>query len=250
MHAKITNIKRMIGRYCPSSHNCCNDRNIRLLYQLCKHFICMSNIDTATGKEQRAFRLAEHLDRTLQLSDMYMCIRLITTNIYFLRIFCTSKLTHHILRKIYQYWSRSSGSCNVECLLDNTSQVLSVSHCHSIFRNASRNSYNIYFLKSIISDKMSCHLTSKTYKRYAVIICCCKSRHKICRARSACHKAYAHFSGRTCICIGLMDKSDLLSRENDLCIVLFVQFITDIDRTCPRITKERIYPFLSQCFYQ
>ena len=239
----------MVRRNSASSHNRCHYRNFCPIYNLCKYFSRTGDIHASAHKEQWFLCLSKHLDRALQLPDMNVCIRFITTNIYFLRIFITAQFSHHILRKVYQDRSRSSTSCNVEGFFNNSSKIFPVSYSYSIFCNASGNSYNINLLKCIISYEMSCHLPRKADKRYTVIIRSCKPCHKICCTRTAGHQADAYLPGRSCISIRFMYQGNLLPWKNNLCIILLIQFVTDINRTCTRISENSIYSFFLQCLY-
>ena len=239
----------MISRDGSAPHNRCHYRNFCPIYNLCKYFSRTGDIHASAHKEQRLLSLSEHLDRALQLPDMNVCIRFIATNIHFLRIFITAQFSHHILRKVYQHRSRSSTSRNIECFFYDSSKILSISNRHTILCNTSCNPYNINFLKSIISYEMSCHLPRKADKRYTVIIRSCKPCHKICCTRAAGHQADAYLPGRSCISIRFMYQGNLLPWKNNLCIILLIQFVTDINRTCTRISENSIYSFFLQCLY-
>lgn len=73
--------------------------------------------------------------------------------------------------------------------------IFPVSDRNTIFRNASGDSDNIYFLKRIISDQMSGYLPRKAYQWYTVVIGSCKTCHKIRCPRSACNQTHSCFSG-------------------------------------------------------
>ena len=178
-----------------------------------------------------------------------MGIRLISTDIHFIRILGTSQFSHYIFWKVDQYRSRSSCSCNIKCFFQDTSEVFPVSDRNTIFRNASGDSDNIYFLERIISDQMSGYLPRKAYQWYTVVIGSCKTCHKIRCPRSACNQTHSCFSGWSCISICLMYQCYFLSRKNYLRIILLIKFITDIDRTGSRIPENCIYLFFSQRFY-
>ena len=143
---------------------------------------------------------------------MYVCIRLISADVDFFRIFGASQLRHHIFRKIDQDRSRLSGSCNVERFFDDPSQIRTIPDSHAVFGNASRDPDNIHFLKRIVPDQMSRYLSGKTNKRDTVIIRGCKPRHQISCSRTAGHKAYADFPGRPCISVRFMNKRLLMTR--------------------------------------
>ena len=171
----------------------------------------------------------QHLYRTFQLSDMYTCIRFVSANVHALRIFRISKLSHHILRKVNDNRPRFPGSCNIESLFDNSSQIFSITNCYSVFADTSCNSDDIYFLKSIISNQISRHLSGKTYKRDTIIICGRDTCYKVRRTRTACHKTNTHFAGTPCISICCVYRCLLMPWQDNSCIVLFVEFITNIN---------------------
>ena len=181
---------------------------------------------------------------------MHICIWLIATDIDCIRIIRTSKFCHHIFWKIDQYRSRSSCSCNIKGFFNNSSKILSVSYNNTVFRNTACNSYNINLLECIISDQWSCYLTCKTYERYTVIIRCCKTCNKVCSSRSACNKTDTYLTRCSGISIRLMNQCLLMSWQNDPNIILLVQFITDINRTCSRIAENGIHAFFLQRSYK
>ena len=60
---------------------------------------------------------------------------------------------------------------------------------HSVFGDASCNSYNVDLLECVISNQMPRHLSCKTYKRHTVIVCRGKTGYQVRRSGSACYKA-------------------------------------------------------------
>ena len=114
--------------------------------------------------------------------------RFISPYIYILRIFFTSHRNLYIFWNINNYRPRSSGSRNIKSFLDNSSKILSLSDSYTIFTYAVCYTYDINFLKRIISHKIKRNLSCKTYKRNTVIVCRCDTCNKICRSRSTRHK--------------------------------------------------------------
>ena len=152
MHSDIPHIQRVIAWNCPLPHNCCYDRYIRFINQLCKVLICMGNIHTAPGKKQWTFCLSQHFDSTLQLTDMHCSIGLISPNIHLIRIICFSQLSHNILWKIDQHRTGSSACRYIKGFFDNTSQVFPSANRDTVFSDTAGDSHNIHLLKRIISD--------------------------------------------------------------------------------------------------
>ena len=250
VHSKIADKERVIGRNRTSSHNRCHHRNICDLSKFAKACIGSGNINTSARKEQRAFCFTEHLDCPLKLADMYTCARFIPTDIHSLRIFRTSQLCHHIFREIHKYRTRASCSCNIKRFFDDAPEILSPAYRHTVFGNTSCDSYNINFLKGIISDQSSGHLTGKAYQRNTVIVGCCKSCYQIRRTRAAGYKTYAYFPCRSRIGICRMNQCLFMSWKDHLCMVLLIKFIADIDRAGARISEHDLYSFFFQRFYQ
>ncbi len=174
---------------------------------------------------------------------MHLRIRPVSADINLLGVFRTSQFPHHILGKIDQYRPRPSRSGYIESFFNDPSQVLPVADRHPILRDTSGNSYDIYLLKRIIADQMSCHLSGEAHQRNTVIICRCKPRDKVRRPRSAGHQAHAHLSRRPGISIRFMHQRHLLPWKDHLRIILLVQFVADVDRAGARITEYSIYPF-------
>ena len=246
MHSKISYKEWMVRRDRPSSHDRRNHRNLRLFNYFCKYAVRTCNIHTTAGKEQWFLCLFQHFQCTLKLSHMHTRIRLIPTDIHRIRIHSTSEFRHHIFWKINQNRSRSSCSCNIKCLFNDPSQIFPLADRDTIFRNAAGNSYNIYFLKGIISDQRSRYLSCKTHKRYTVIICRGKSGHQIGCPRSARYQTYSDFSRCPCIRICLMNQCLLMSWKDHTDLILLIQLITDIDRAGSRISEKSIDTFLLQ----
>ena len=244
MHSQVSDIQRMTGRNCSPPHDRCYHRYICLIYNFRKYLVCPGNIYTASCKEKRLLRFFEHFEGTLQLPHMHACIRLVSADVYSVRIVCASEFAHYVFRKVDEHRSRAPCPRNIKRFFNNTSEILTVSHSHSVFCNAARDTYDIHFLKCVISDQVSCHLSRKTDKRDTVIVCCCKSCHEICRARSARHQTHSHFPCRPCICISLMYKRLLMAWKDDSNVILFVQLIADIYGARSRIAEDRVHSFL------
>ena len=194
VHPQITDKKRMRCRNRTTSHDRCHNRDLGTFYKFGKRLIRSCNIYPTTGKEQRFLCFSKHLDCSLKLSDMNTGTRLISADIDCLRIIRASKLCHYIFREIHKNRTRTSAARNIKCLFDDSSQIFSLSYCHTVFCDTSCNTYNINFLECIISDQMSRNLSGKTYQRYTVIICRCNSCHQIGCTRSACYQTYPDFS--------------------------------------------------------
>ena len=250
MHTKVSDKKRMICRNRSAPHNGCYNRNICLLHEFRKQFLCMGDINASSRKEQRILCFAKHFNRPLKLPDVYMSIWLISSDIYFRRIFCTSQFSHHIFRKINEHRPGTPRPCNIKGFPNNPSKIFSVPDCHSVFCDASCNPYNIYLLKSIVSNQMFCHLSCKTHQWHTVIISSRKPCNQIGSSRSACNKTYSYFSGCPCIGICLMDQGHFLSWQNNFRIILLIQLVADINCTGSGIAKNCIHSFFSQGLYQ
>ena len=149
-------------------------------------------------------------------------IGFIAADIYCFRIFRASQLAHDVLGKVDQNRSRTPCSGDIKSLLDDAAQILTVAHCHAVFRNAPGNSYDIHFLKSVVSDQMFRHLACETDKGDTVIVGCGKTCNKVRRARSAGHQTYAHFSRCSGVGVRLVNKGLLMTGKDDLNIILFI----------------------------
>ena len=136
---------------------------------------------------------------------MYGSIWFVTSDGYFFRIKIAAISPLNILGQIHNNHPRFSCLGNIESLFDCFCQILSPSHRYSIFAYTSRNTNNINFLKSIISDKMRWYLPREAYQWNAIIVCCSNPCNKIGCPRSACHKADANLSCGTGITIRRMN---------------------------------------------
>ena len=243
VHPQISDKQRMICRNGASPHDRCHYRHLCFFHHFCKQCTGARNIHPSACQKQRSFCLVKHLDRSFQLSDMYTGIRLISSDIHLFRILCTAKLRHHIFRKIDQNRSRPSRSCDIKCLLDDPSKIFPLRDRHTILGDAPCDPHNIHFLKCIISDQMSRHLSGKTDQRNTVIIGSRKSCHQIGRSRSAGHQTDADFPRCPRIRIRFMHQCLLVSRKDHINPALLIQLIADIDRTRARISEQYFYVF-------
>ena len=222
VHAKVSNKKRMVGRNCTSSHNSSYNRNAGFFHYFLEYLISMGNIDSAACKEKWLLCLGKCFDRTLQLSDMDASVWLVATDIYALWIFCTAQFCHYILWKVNENRSRASGTCNIEGFFNNTSKIFTVAYGDAILGNTAGDSYNINFLKCIVSNQMTCYLTGEAHQGNTVVIGCSKTCNKVGSTRTACYKTYANFSSSTRVSIGRVNQCLLVTWKDNGDIVLFV----------------------------
>ena len=250
VHSQVADIKRMICGNGPPAHNGGHHRDVGLLHHLCEFRPGMGDIDAAPRQEQRLLRLAQHLDGPLQLADMYMGVRLVAPDIYVRGILPVSQFRHHVLGKIHQHRSRSSGAGDIEGLLQDPSQVFSSSYGNSVLGDTPGDPYDIYFLEGVVSDQMAGHLSGKAHQGHAVIIGSGQPGHQVGRSRSAGHQTDSHLACGSGIGVRLMDQGDLLPGQDHLDPVLPVQFVADINGTGPRIAEHGIHAFFPQRFHQ
>ncbi len=108
----------------------------------------------------------------------------------------------------------------MKCHLDDLSEIFPSLHCHSILGDTSCHTNDINFLKRIVSDKSKWHLSGKANKRNAVIMRICQSCDRIGCSRTACHKTDTHFTGRLRITFCLMNQALLMSRQNQIDLIV------------------------------
>ena len=77
-----------------------------------------------------------------------------------------------------------------------------------------------------------------------------QSGNNIRSSRAACNEADADFSGCLRIAFRFKDQSLFMPWQDDLDILLFIQFIKDIRNHSARISKYRIHAFFPQRFYK
>ena len=65
MHAEISDKERMFRGDSTAAHNGCNNRNLSFFYNGGKNLICISNVNTTAGEEQRLFCFLKHLQSLL-----------------------------------------------------------------------------------------------------------------------------------------------------------------------------------------
>ena len=177
-------------------------------------------------------------------------IRLIAADVDRLRIIRASEFAHHVLRQVDQHRPRTPRPGDIECLLDDPPQILSVSHSHPVFCNASGNAHDIHFLERVVPDQVLRHLPGKAYKRDAVIIRRGKPCDQVGRSRAACDKADPHLPRGPRIRVRFMDQRLLMARQDDADIILLIQLIADINGARPRVAEDRVHSFLFQSPYQ
>ena len=147
---------------------------------------------------------------------MYAGIWFITTDIDVLWIFCTAEFCHDIFRKIDQDRAGAAGSCDFFFNVTAAAEIYTVADSDSVFCNATCNADNVDFLKSIISDQMTCNLSGKTDKRYTVVIGSSKSGDKVGCARTAGYQTDTDLSCSSCVSICFMDKCLFMTRQDDV----------------------------------
>ena len=203
----------------------------------------MGDIYTAAGKEKRFFCFLKHFQSSFQLADMNTGVWLVSADINILRIFRTSQFCHDIFRKIDKDRSGSACACNIKSFFYNSAKIFTIPYRDTIFGDTSCDSHNINFLECIVSDKMTGNLTCEANQRYTVIVGGGKSCNKVGGTRAAGYKAYADFAGGSGIGIGFVNEGLFVTWEDDFYIVLFVEFIADVDGTGTRITEKVLYAF-------
>ena len=95
---------------------------------------------------------------------MYAGIWFITTDIDVLWIFCTAEFCHDIFWKVDQDRAGAAGSCDIKSFFNDAAEIFTVADSDSVFCNATCNADNVNFLKSIISDQMTCNLSGEADK--------------------------------------------------------------------------------------
>ena len=205
-----------------TSHDSCNDWNLCFLNYSGKNLVCVSDIYTAACEEQRLLGFLKHLEGFFELAHVNAGVWFVAADIYTLRIFCASKFSHDVLRKVDKNRSRTAGSCDIKSFFDDAAEVLTVTDGYAIFGDAAGDPYDVNFLESVVSDQMSGNLAGKTYERNAVIVGSCKSGDKVGSTRTAGYKTYADFAGSSCIGICFMDKCLFMARKDNVDPVLSV----------------------------
>ena len=147
---------------------------------------------------------------------MYVGIWFITTDIDVLWIFCTAEFCHDIFWKVDQDRAGAAGSCDIKSFFNDAAEIFTVADSDSVFCNATCNADNVNFLKSIISDQMTCNLAGEADKWHAVIICCSKSGDEIGSSRAAGYQTDTDLSCSSCVSICLMDKCLFMTRQDDV----------------------------------
>ena len=153
---------------------------------------------------------------------MYTGVWFIAADINILRVFSTAKFSHNVFGQIDKNRTRTTSSCNIESFFDDTSEIFTVTNCNSIFCDAAGDTDNVNFLKSVISNQMSCNLSGKAYKRNTVIIGCRKSGDKVSGTRATGYQTDTDFTGGSCISIGFMHQGLFMSWQYDINPALFV----------------------------
>ena len=180
---------------------------------------------------------------SFELTDMDICVWFIATDVDIFWIFCTAKFGHDIFWKVNKDRSRTTCAGDVKCFFDNASEVFSSADCDTVFGDAACDAYDIYFLEGIVSDKVTGYLTGEAYEWNAVIVGGCKTCYKVGCSRTAGYKAYADFACCSRVCIGFVNEGLFVTWEDDFYVVLFVEFIADVDGAGSRVAEEVFYAF-------
>ena len=162
---------------------------------------------------------------------MDICVWFVSADVYIFRIFSAAEFCHYVLWKVDKDRSRTAGAGNVEGFFDNSAKVFTSADSNAVFGDASGDSYDVYFLECIVADEVAGYLAGEAYKRYAVIVGGCKSCYKVGCSGTAGYQTYADFAGGSGVGVGFVDKGLFVTGEDDFDIVLFVEFITDVDGT-------------------
>ena len=174
---------------------------------------------------------------------MDICIWFVTADVDIFRIFCAAKFCHDVLWKVDEDRSRTAGAGNVEGFFDNSAKVFTSADSNAVFGDASGDSYDVYFLECIVADEVAGYLAGEAYKRYAVIVGGCKSCYKVGCAGAAGYQTYTDFSGGSGVGVCFVDKGLFVTGEDDFDVVLFVEFVTDVDGTGAGVAEEVFYAF-------
>ena len=153
---------------------------------------------------------------------MHAGVRLVATDIDSLRILSISQLGHYILWKVDENRSRTAGTCDVKSFFNNAAEVFTVSYGNTVFCDASCNADDINLLERVVADEMTGNLTGEAYERNTVVVGSGKTCDKVGGTRAAGYQAYAHLSCSTGIGICLMDKSLLVTWQDDVDAALFI----------------------------
>ena len=90
---------------------------------------------------------------------------------------------------------------------------------------------------------MAGYLSCEAYERDTVIVGSCETGYQVSCSWAAGYKTYADFAGGSGIGIGFVNEGLFVTWEDDFYIVLFVEFIADVDSTGTRITEKVFYAF-------
>ena len=222
VHTKISDKQRVLCGNGATSHNGCDNRDLSFLNNLGKNLLRAGNDHTAASKKQRFFGLLQHFEGTLQLSDMHAGVGLVAADIDSLRILSTSQLGHYILWKVDENRAWTSGACDIESFLDDTSKILTVADGNTVFCDASGDPDNINLLERIVSDEVTGNLSGKAYKRNTVIVGSCKTCNKVGSSGTAGNETYANLSGSSGIGICFVYKGLLVTWQDDVNAALFI----------------------------
>ena len=210
VHSQIADEQRMVCGDRPPSHDRGNHRHTSLIHHLREYLVGLCDIYASPCQEQGPLCFMQHLQGTLELSDMDIGIGLVAADIHILGIIRASQLRHHVLGQIDQHRSRPACPCDIKSFLDDPAQIRPVADGHTVLCDASCDPHNVHFLKRVISDEMARHLPCKAYQRHTVIIGRCQSCHQIGGPRSAGDQTDPGPSRGPCISVRLMHQRLLM----------------------------------------
>ncbi|MNJ58484.1 hypothetical protein D3C77_541170 [compost metagenome] len=134
----------------------------------------------------------------------------------------------YVLRNVDQHRPLAPRIGDVECLMNDTRQLLYAANQIAMLRNRHRNAGNIRFLEGIRSDQTGYDVPGDNHQRNRVHERCSNTGDRVRRPRSRSCDTYPYFAARPCIAVSRMNRSLLMSCQQVMKVVKSIQRIIDV----------------------
>ncbi len=199
----------------------------------------------ATRVEHRALRRRQHVRRPAYLTGMAFQSRLVAAHVHRIRIDKLAFTGRHILGDIHQHRSRTSGRGNEKRFFDRRGELSHVSHERIVFRTRMGNADDVRFLKGIVADHPSWHLTGEHHDRRRVHQRVGQPSHHIGATRSGRHQHHARLARGPRIALSHVHRALLVTCQNGSHTSL-IKRIIDGQNGAARMPENRIHAFFAQ----
>jgi hypothetical protein len=234
-HAEELPIGRRIGA---KSHQRIGDGIAEHAGKLGQRFRTVAENDAAARIDHRTLGRSHQSGRAADLAGVALDHRIVRTQADFLRIDVIRTLRGDILGNVDQHRTGASRRGDVEGLLQGDRQVLDVLHQEVVLHAGTGYADGIDFLKRIVADQTGRHLAGEHDQRNGIHVCGRDAGDHIGRTRTGGDQHDAGLAGRTCVTVGRMSRTLLVTDQNVFYVVLLVQGVIDVQDRATRIAED------------